>query len=396
MIREPLTRRNRSVIGTLAVLLGLAVAVTASAAPVGPSRSAAARAWMLQSTSNPAGTEISGLSSVACTSASACTAVGSSSRTLSSNTRTLAERWNGTRWHIQPIPTPTGTSDTLYGVSCASARACVTVGDAFRPRIHRDKPLIEAWNGHRWRVQPTPPARAAASLAAVSCSSPTACTAVGFTLSGRQHAIAERWNGRTWRSQALPRSTGTTMLLGVSCSRARACTAVGHRTSGNTQPLVESWNGTRWRTRAVPLPVGATVGLLDSVSCTSPAACTATGTKFSPEETLAERWNGRRWRVQPTPNPADYELSFGGMALDGVSCTSTRACTASGEYSPHGTAAYFVESWNGRTWQLDTVPHPGDFIHGALLGVACTRAHCTAVGAYTGLTRLQVTLAMTG
>jgi hypothetical protein len=83
------------------------------------------------------------------------------------------------------------------------------------------------------------------------------------------------------------------------------------------------------------------------------------------------------------------------MALDGVSCTAANACTASGEYTPHGAAAYFVEFWNGRTWRLETVPHPGDFEHGVLLGVSCVSGHCTSVGAYTGETRLQVTLAVT-
>ena len=37
---------------------------------------------------------------------------------------------------------------------------------------------------------------------------------------------------------------------------------------------------------------------LSAVSCTSPGACTATGTNFSgTAPTLAERWNGTRWRV---------------------------------------------------------------------------------------------------
>lgn len=114
------------------------------------------------------------------------------------------------------------------------------------------------------------------------------------------------------------------------------------------------------------------------------------------EVTLAERWNGRSWRVQPTPNPPNFRSSFGGLALDGVSCPAARSCTATGEYSPGGLAAYFIESWDGRSWRLQTAPHPSDFLHGALLGISCRRARCVAVGAYTGVLRLQQPLALAG
>jgi hypothetical protein len=109
---------------------------------------------------------------------------------------------------------------------------------------------------------------------------------------------------------------------------------------------------------------------------------------------LAERWNGKNWRLERTPNPADYRESFGSVALDGVSCTSANACTASGDYSPHGAAAYVIESWNGKRRRLEAAPHPGGFARRALLSMSCASARCTAVGAYTGKVRLQVTLAM--
>jgi hypothetical protein len=134
--------------------------------------------------------------------------------------------------------------------------------------------------------------------------------------------------------------------------------------------------------------------MFDAVSCTTPAACTATGTALDTGTTLAERWNGRAWRIQPTPNPADYRTSISEIALTGVSCTSPTRCTASGDYSPGGPTKYFVESWNGTSWQLKTMPQPADFQHGALLAMSCALTRCTAVGAYTGNVRLQVTLAL--
>jgi hypothetical protein len=82
--------------------------------------------------------------------------------------------------------------------------------------------------------------------------------------------------------------------------------------------------------------------------------------------------------------------------LDGVSCSSARTCTAVGEYNPADRTQYFIESWNGKRWRLEPAPHPADFAHGALLGISCASAPCTAVGGYTGQGRLQVTLAIAG
>jgi hypothetical protein len=370
--------RALRLLGTLTVLL--AAATTSDAGT-----------WKLEVTPNPARAAISVLASVSCPARRACTAVGSSADTPSSPTLPLAERWDGKRWRIQPAPAPPGSSDTLSGVSCSSARACTTVGSAFFTAGRRNATLAEAWDGKRWRVQPTPAVKGPASLFAVSCTSRRSCFAVGHTLNSPARAIVERWDGRTWRTQALPRAARNTAFAGVSCSSARACTAVGW--GGNSRPRAVAWNGKQWRVQAVPSP---RAGMLSAVSCTSPNACTATGTELDSGGTaLAERWNGKRWRVQPTPNPADYRESFGSVDLDGVSCTSARACVASGDYSPHGAAAYFVESWDGKQWRLEATPFPADFARGALLAISCAASQrCTAVGAYTGRVRIQVTLAL--
>jgi hypothetical protein len=134
---------------------------------------------------------------------------------------------------------------------------------------------------------------------------------------------------------------------------------------------------------------------LSAVSCTPPAACTATGTNIgTTHPTLAERWNGKSWRIQSTPNPANFQQSASSVVLDGASCTSATACTASGEYSPGGLAAYFAEAWNGTRWRLETTPVPAGFMHGALLGVSCAAAQSTAVGAWAGGAEAPETLAM--
>jgi hypothetical protein len=379
-------------------LLGLTAGVAASGALAGGSSAAlGGRTWTVKPTPDPVGAEISVLGSVSCSSARACTAVGSSAASLSSFTFPLAERWDGNSWRIQATPTPKGTSDTLYGVSCPSARACIAVGSAFHSARRQNTALTEIWNGSGWRVQSVPAISGPSSLYAVSCTSARSCVAVGHTLGAPQHAIIERWDGNTWRIQAIPQLAKDTTLVGVSCPQARFCTAVGWNTAtGSARPLALSWSGENWQVQAVPLPRHAPAGLFDAVSCTSAKACTATGTDFSHPggPTLAERWNGKTWRVQRTPNPANISLSSSEVALDGVSCSSAKACTAIGEYTPDHAAAYFIESWNGKRWRLEPAPHPSDFAHGALLGISCASARCAAVGAYAGKVHIQDTLAM--
>jgi hypothetical protein len=65
-----------------------------------------------------------GFNAVSCASPSACTGVGAS------NSGTLAERWNGTRWSLQPTPNPVAAFQiTLDSVACPARRFCTAVGD---------------------------------------------------------------------------------------------------------------------------------------------------------------------------------------------------------------------------------------------------------------------------
>ena len=391
-------------LGAVIVLLGFTGVGPAGVAQASQAGTAAGSRWKVEPTPNPAGATINELSAVSCTSGRACTGVGSHSASLSSRTFTLAERWNGTHWRIQRTVLPNGVeSGSLFGVSCPSGTACTAVGSAFDRAAGRTVNLAEAWNGTRWRVQavPNPVGSVNGSLHGVSCTSRSACTAVGFydTASGRVFAVAERWNGARWVIQPTPRPAGaaSTQFTGVSCATARACTAVGYQDKGSagTRPLAETWNGTRWHIQVVPLPHGSPGGILAAVSCTSPRACTATGANFSTTgPTLAARWNGTSWRIQHTPSPANSGTSQQQPELNGVSCASATACTASGAYAPDGHPAYFLQAWNGLRWRPVTAPLPAGFAAGALNGVSCVPARCTAVGAWSASPVFVATLVM--
>ena len=136
---------------TLTVLAGRAVApagaAAARAAGAHPAQSWAARVLSADVT----GSFLQGVSCRPTT--SACTAVGFS--TSSDGTlRTLAERWDGTAWVSQPTPTPERNGrqgGSLSGVACTSRTACQAVGPSFGTGGHRL--LGEGWNGSTWASQ---------------------------------------------------------------------------------------------------------------------------------------------------------------------------------------------------------------------------------------------------
>ena len=351
------------------------------------------KSWQREATPARAGASAAnGLVGVSCASARTCTAVGFSTAATGEST-TLAERWDGGHWRIQPSPVPAGTvSAGLSGVSCRSPRACTAVGEFFSSG-QRELALAERWDGTRWRVQPVPgpaAARQGSELSAVSCPSAHRCFAVGqyFTKSGSV-ALAETWNGARWTIQPLPGAASNTFLLGVSCATPRACVAVG---SYGT----EIWNGTSWRFVPFATPAGGQVISLDGVSCTSARACTAAGSYFSQNAgplNLAEVWNGTAWRAQATPNP----IPGGRNQLNSVSCTSPRSCTAVGvdaasDFAPPGG---FAETWDGTRWRLQATPVPPGTVLTELFTVSCpVPATCTAVGTIGGQSMITVTLAL--
>ena len=341
--------------------------------------------WSVQSTPTPIGSQGSSLSAVSCTSPAECTAVGTINLPPGPPIP-LAERWDGTKWSIEATAN-TGSNSYLTAVSCPSGTVCIAVGGSFSPT--GSPTLAERWNGTSWSIQATPNPTGAQSsqLSGISCTSPTACTAVGnYTDStGTQRTLAERWNGTTWSIEKTPNPAGATAsgLSGVSCTAATACTAVGEFTdsSGTQQTLAEAWSATGWSVQTTVNPSGATASALTGVSCRSATACTAVGNSTDSsgtQTTLAESWNGTRWAVQTTPEPSG--AAAGG--LTGVSCTSVSACTAVGDYTDaHGIQLTLAEGWNGTTWAVQSTPNPYTLTGDVLEGVSCTSASvCTAVG----------------
>jgi len=296
--------------------------------------------------------EGSDLDAVSCLSAIACTAVGSSDYTL-------AEAWNGKKWRIEPTPRP-GQGSSLQDVSCTSATACTAIGDYVRI-TGNEETLAEAWNGKKWVFERTPnPSGAKSSiLNGVSCRSATACTAGGGSGAG---VLAESRNGTTWAIKRTPNPAGA-------------------KGTGAQLALAEAWNGKSWAIDRTPNPTGTYGSSLSADSCTSLTSCTAVGNYLDSTRTivtLAEAWDGTKWVIEPTPNPAG--ATFGSF-LDGVSCTSVSACTAVGYYvASDEDEVTLAEAWNGKKWVIEPTSNPTG--GSSLSAVSCTSAtECTAVGA---------------
>jgi hypothetical protein len=362
---------------------------------------AAASRWSIEPTVVPAGARASVLSAVSCPSPTGCTAVGYVTDRTGAGV-TLSERRSGPHWSVARTPArPGARANLLFGVSCPATTACTAVGSAVG-RSGRSRPLAERWDGSRWSVQPTPAVSGAAGyLAGVSCASVAACVAVGYTgerAGSAGVALAERWDGHRWRIERTVRPIGAqaSFLSGVSCTGPRACTAVGfaNGTGGTQAPIAERYNGRRWRLQSMIRAPGQLDTQLAGVACAGERSCTAVG--FFTNATgidvmLAEHWNGIRWAQQKPQYPRGARY----VQFSGVSCPSSRSCTAVGLYNDvQGADAILVERSHGDRWTIERTPGPAGTISRSLSGVACSSANtCTAVGSSTNLAGAGRTLA---
>ena len=198
----------------------------------------------------------------------------------------LIERWHGTAWTIDQQPTTTtidtmcggpcaATSSALAGVACTSASACEAVGSTWA--VQGATTFAEAWNGSGWATTPTvdpgpPPPED--RLTAVSCTTSTACITVGY--GGPQGMFAERWNETGWGVQGSS-SGRAANPNGISCTSSSRCEIVGFRPEGKNlpaRPQAWLWNGVSWAAQNPPGPASAS---LESVACPTASDCFAVG-----------------------------------------------------------------------------------------------------------------------
>jgi hypothetical protein len=337
------------------------------------------RRWSVLSSPSPSINAV--LDGVSCARAADCLLVGTFYNS-SNNYSTLAEHWNG-----RAISVVTQDSD-LPAVSCVAAAYCVAVGSFLN--ASDSQPLAEIWNGSRWSAvkTPSPPGASGSYLNAISCLSKTNCQAVGYYFSSHKVrlTLTESWNGTAWSVVSSPNPTGAvvSVLDGISCTSATACVAVG---SAAGRALAETWNGATWSLAPAPSPGTTAYTELDSVACSTSTDCQAVGynhdTVVGADITLAETWNGATWSIVASPAPGS---NFGlGSVLSSISCATAGNCLAVGTKQTNytGKQAAISEAWTGSAWVLEPTPHPKGSTYSELTAVTClSTGQCKAVGTY--------------
>jgi hypothetical protein len=353
--------------------------------------------WAIEEPPNPKEATSSHLSGVSCRAAAECVAVGN----FGPKDLPVAETWNGTSWSIQEPPIPAGAVEgDLSSVSCVASNSCVAVGSFWKSGRF---PLAETWNGTSWSIQEPPKPKEALSsflgLNSVSCTSSSACVAVGqfFNKSEKMMPFVETWNGTSWSvlESAIPVGASEGYLKGVSCSSSTACTAVGKFYSPSKYlPLAERWNGTSWSLQEPAISKGAYEGELMGVSCPGASSCTAVGSSWNSTGgtvPMADAWNGTSWSALELPKVTGATQNH----LKGVSCVTTTACSAVGDfYSSTSKYTPMAESLTSGSWSVHEIPSPAGSKYNYLLGESCaSTSFCFGVGEFGNESGTQVILA---
>jgi hypothetical protein len=302
------------------------------------------------------------LNGIGCSSSTFCWAVGRApspvppSQGLGTFNETLL--WSKSKWSSVPTPQPGDFSQggpSLAGVACPSPKECWAVGSyTNKAGAILNEALL--WNGTSWKFVPTPNsngqgAGAINELAAIACSGPRSCWAVGDRSNGTELL---HWDGGQWTLVKLPQQSNTLrQLSGIACPSSRTCLAVG---GGDLNGLLV-WKGKKWslvKSSALPDPGGRgdfAGNWLNSIACTSTTNCWAVGAYlFEPVEgsttNQALHWDGVTWQATVVPTP---ELA---SSLASIACPSSSDCWTVGSSTGADHPRNEILHWDGNTWSL--------------------------------------------
>jgi hypothetical protein len=159
----------------------------------------------------------------------------------------------------------------------------------------------------------------------------------------------------------------------ISCASPTACLAVGTKggENGPQVPIAKALHGTAWRSVAVKAPKGAQDTALTGVSCRAATYCLVIGGYDDKNGILhpaAWTWNGTVLTPAAAPPLAKADSL---AALAAVSCVAVKSCVAIGTAHAGSSAAQLIWTWNGAKWALKTAAMPGGAKSAEL-----TAAHC--------------------
>jgi uncharacterized repeat protein (TIGR02543 family) len=280
-----------------------------------------------------------------------------------------------------------GSAGYFNSISCTSATACTAVG-----QDDNSEPFILTGNPATWTASNATEIALGSSFAssgtlyAISCTSATSCTAVGND--GHNQPLAFTGDPSSWTV-----SNATEIALGssfgsqgypqaISCTSTTTCTAAGY--DGHNQPFALTGNPSTWTaSNATEIALGSSFGSqgsLYAISCTSATACTAAGQDGN-NEPLVLTGNPSTWNASNATEIALGSGFSGAGDLQGISCTSATKCTAVGS---DGNSRSLILTGDPSSW---TAINAYEVTLGSSFGspvelyaISCTSAtSCTAV-----------------
>jgi hypothetical protein len=267
----------------------------------------------------------------------------------------LLSAWNGHHWRTVRVSIGTAAGGRLDGLAAQSATDAWAVGSAYAgDGSTTGQPLTEHWDGRQWTRVPAPGVKGSpfSLLLGVAVHSADDAWAVGEapTPSGTVSPIIERWDGRRWRLAPVPDVGPNVSLVGVTVAADGQAWAVGIPLKNSRRPLVLHWTGHAWA--LAPTPEASGDVMLDGVTAVSPDDVWAVGTMSvngGAYRPYAMRWNGRRWATVSVPDrgPTSDDRQFQSVTSLGggrLAAVGTDLGTTSGG------ALYGI--WNGRAWSV--------------------------------------------
>lgn len=224
--------------------------------------------WALSNTQN--NSNDNHLYGISCASQSFCIAVGNYDNNNQFPYSSLAEVWNGSNWSVTPSLSPGTANDTLFTVRCLNANFCMAAGE-YSNDGGTYYPLFEEWNGSSWSSYES---SIIGSIQGISCVSTSFCIGVGQS---NNNTLVYQWDGANWSVVSSPNPPNTSDFKSVSCTSNTACVAVGkyEQSGSNNENFTEYWDGSNWNFGNYYNQ--GTSAAFNGVSCVIEYTCVAVG-----------------------------------------------------------------------------------------------------------------------
>jgi lysophospholipase L1-like esterase len=318
-------------------------------------------------------------SSVACPTAKTCVVAGSYEDSAGDWQGVLLTG-SGSTWSTVKAPLPAdalaGPEVDLSSVACSSATACVVAGRyPCNDTNNCEAGLLLAGLGTTWTTVKAPlPANAqpGTALGVLGCAPGGNCLAAGSYAdsSGNAQGLLESGSGSNWAPTEAPLPPDAVAdpyayFSSVACPSVGTCVVTGgYNAAGGGGGLLLTSSGSNWTAAEAPVPANArsnSGGGLNSVACATATSCLAVGlygTISDQAQGLLEEGSGSTWAPSEARLPAGgAKGDRAGSDLESVACPSPGTCVAVGQYtdsSDHGQGLLLTRS--GSNWTAVKAP----------------------------------------